>query len=175
MPDTLPSWLPATVSVNGPWEQVLKRLYSIFERDFVIGKCRFQDMPVWWDRRTTSGDFYEEGFWHLITKTDRHSGERLFDPRRAERLPWCNPTLTHCDDPEVKVWDYQESNGKLSTYVWLENWDYIIIVRKLRQNLGNIAFLVTAYSVDYNSTRRNLRAKYEKRERGTNATPPRGR
>lgn len=159
-----PSWLPEIVSVNGQWEQVLKRLYSIFERDFVRGGCRFQDMPVWWDRHKSDGDEYEEGFWHLITKMDNHSGERLLDPRRAERLPWCRPTLTNSTDPEVKVWDYRESDGRLATYVWLENWDYVIIVRKRQQNRGPIAFLVTAYHVDYNSTRRNLRRKYEKGE-----------
>ena len=73
--------------------------------------------------------------------------------------------LIHCDDAKVKVWDYRESNGKLTTYVWMENWDYVIILRKRQHRWGDVVFLVTAYHVDYNSTRRNLRAKYEKRER----------
>lgn len=159
-----PPWLPELASVNGQWELVLKALYGIFERDFVRGGCYFQGFAVRWDRRKLGGDRYEEGFWHLITKMDKLSGERLFDPRRAERLPWCKPTLTHSADPEVKAWDYRESDGVVSTYVWLENWDYVVILRKRQQDRGVVAFLVTAYHVDYNSTRRNLRAKLAKRE-----------
>lgn len=53
-----PTWLPEIVSVNGQWKQVLKRLYSIFERDFVQGRCRFQSMSVWWDRRKINGGTY---------------------------------------------------------------------------------------------------------------------
>lgn len=121
-------------------------------------------MPVWWNQRKLEGERYEEGFWHLITKTDQQSNERLLDPRRAERLPWCKPTLTNSSDPQVKVWDYREANNKIRTYVWLENWDYVIVVEKRQHNRGIIAFLITAYHLDYNSTRRNLKAKYEKRE-----------
>lgn len=160
-----PAWLPDIVSVNGQWEQVLRMLYGIFERDFVAGGCRFQKMPVWWDRRKLPGEAYEEGFWHLITKEDRHTRERLPDPRRAERLPWCRPTLENCSDPVVKVWEYEEADGKVQTYVWLENWDYVVILRKREQNRGPVAFLVTAFHVDYDSTRRSLRVKYQKRQK----------
>lgn len=165
MLDKPPIWLPEMVSVNGEWKRVLKILYGIFEQDFIRNRVQFQDMPVWWDRRRLGSDLYEEGFWHLITKDDEYSGDRLLDPRRAERLPWCRPTLIHCEDAEVKVWDYRESNGKIKTYVWLENWDYVIILQKRQQDRRKIAFLLTAYHVDYDSTKRNLQAKYSKRQR----------
>jgi hypothetical protein len=109
------------------------------------------------------GERYEEGFWHLITRDDRVVGERLLDPRRAERLPWCGPTISHPNDVSVRVWDYKEGGGRIRTYLWLEILDYVIILEKRRQRGGEIAFLITAYHVDGESQRRNLNRKFANR------------
>jgi hypothetical protein len=166
MSDQMPDWLPAIVSVSGEWEQVLVRLYSIFNRDFRQKGCRFGDRPVWWDRRKLEGSPYEEGFWHLITKTDRRLKERLLDPRRAERLPWCKPTIVNSNAPEVRVWSYKEAKGEIRTYLWLENWDYVIVLEERQLGGGrNVAFLITAFHVGGESTRGSLRRKHESRIR----------
>jgi len=159
----LPPWLPAIISVNGEWEDVLCRLYHVFASDFKRSGCMFQERPVWWDRRVLPGERYEEGFWHLITRDDSRTKQRLFDPRRAERLPWCAPTLRNSQDIRVRVWDYEEGGGSIRTYVWLQNWDYVIVLEKKRARVGEVAFLVTAYHVDGESQKRSLRRKYEKR------------
>ena len=166
MSDQMPDWLPAIVSASGEWEQVLARLYSIFDRDFRQTGCRFENRPVWCDRRKLGGSSYEEGFWHLITKINHKRNERLLDPRRAERLPWCKPTIVNSNAPEVRVWSYKEAKGKTRTYLWLVNWDYVVVLEK-RQLKGsrNIAFLITAFYVGGESTRRSLRRKYENRVR----------
>jgi hypothetical protein len=161
---TVPDWLPDIVSVSGEWEKVLSRLYRIFDRDFRQTGCSFEGIPVWWDQRKLDDSPYEEGFWHLITKFDHDRRERLLDPRRAERLPWCRPTITNCGDPEVKVWDYEEARRKMRTYVWLENWDYVVVLEKRKLRGGRAsAFLITAFHVGGNSTRRTLQRKYENR------------
>jgi len=166
MPDQMPDWLPAIVSVSGEWEQVLARLYSIFDRDFRQAGCRFEDRPVWWDRRKLDGSPYEEGFWHLITRIDHKLKERLLDPRRAERLPWCKPTMVNSGALQVKAWSYKEAKGKIRMYLWLENWDYVIVLEKRQLRGGrNIAFLITAFYIEGEWTRRNLRRKYESRIR----------
>ena len=157
-------WLPEMVSVGGEWEMVLAKLYHIFDEDFRKTECTFEGRPVWWDRRILPGDRYEEGFWHLITKTDQKTKDRLFDPRRAERLSWCCPIISNVDDDAVKVWNFREARGQLRTYIWLEDWDYIVILEKRRQRVSEIAFLLTAFHVGGQATRRRLRAKYEKRE-----------
>ena len=159
-----PDWLPDIVSVNGVWEIVVRRLYQIFETDFIRAGCHFEGLPVWWDRRKQGGDTYEEGFWHLITRTDSCTKDRLIDPRRAERLPWCKPVIENSHDVRIRLWDYRESNNKIRTYIWLERWDYVVVLEKRSRNRGPIAFLVTAYHVDGESTRRRLRRKYENRE-----------
>jgi hypothetical protein len=146
---------------------VLARLYEIFKRDFKETQRTLNGKLVWWDKRILAGDRYEEGFWHLISKSQWRTtaGERSFDPRRAERLPLCGPTISNANDNCVKVWDFKEATGRLRTYVWLEDWDYVIILEKREQRKGQIFFLITAFYVDGDSKRRNLRSKFNKREK----------
>jgi hypothetical protein len=159
-----PLWLPPIISVDGEWETVLQKLYLIFNYDFKENLKTLNDLPVWYDRNKKDG-LYEEGFWHLITKTDHSSDskERLFDQRRAERLPWCGPTISNAADIEVKVWDYLEGRMKTNTYLWLEKWNYIIILEKRKLRRGNVYFLKTAYHVQGASTQRKLHNKYNNR------------
>lgn len=130
-----PHWLPSIVTVDGEWNHVLSILYGIFDKDIKQAKRFIQGKPVQ-DRRILEGEQYEEGFWHLISKDDQKTKDRLFDPRRAERLPWCGHTITNSDDSAVKVWDFKEANGRLRTYVWLEDWDYVLILEKRPQKSG---------------------------------------
>jgi len=160
---TAPDWLPDIVSVSGEWKEVEARLYRIFDQDFRQTGCSFEGIPVWWDQRRIDSP-YEEGFWHLVTKFDHSEQQRLLDPRRAERLPWCKPVITHSDAPEVKVWNYEEGRGRIHTYVWLEKWDYAVVLEKRQLRDGRAAiFLVTAFYVTGNSSRETLRRKYENR------------
>jgi hypothetical protein len=137
-------------------------LYAIFENDFIQTKREFEGREVWWDRRKLDGK-YDEGFWHIISSTDSHTKERYPDFRRAERLPWCGPTISNSIDPVVKKWDYREGSGRVRTYLWLENWDYVIVLEKRPIHIGEAAFLITAYYVSGDSTRHNLMRKYNNR------------
>ncbi len=137
-------------------------MLGIFERAFKETKRFFERRPVWWDKRILKGEKYEEGFWHLVSIDTGKSG-RVPEFRRAERLPWCGPTISHSEDEWVKVWDYLEGTGRLRTYLWLENLDSIIVLEKRRQKKGEIAFLVTAFYVDGDANKRNLNKKYDGR------------
>lgn len=158
---TYPKWLPEMVSVNGNWEEVCARLYDIFQQDIVKCNRSYKNRQLWWDRRVLEGD-YEEGFWHLISKGYRKTQNRLFDPRRAERLPWCGPTISNSSDEVVKVWDYREGGKKIRTYIWLEPFDYVVILEKRKIGGRKVVFLITAFHVGGDSTRRGLIAKYQK-------------
>ena len=82
-----PEWLPEIVNVNGEWDEILRRLYQIFDQDFRKSECAFEERQIFWDKRVVEGP-YEEGFWHLITKTASPTGERLPEPRRRPgRIP----------------------------------------------------------------------------------------
>lgn len=157
-----PEWLPPVVNVNGELHEVFGMLYGIFDADFRCRGRQFLAMPVWWDRRVIDPP-YEEGFWHLIARKDYRCGERLLDFRRAERLPWCGPTITNCGDECVKVWDHEESDRRVRTYVWLERYDYVVILEKKAKRIGRVAFLVTAFHLDGCQRRAALERKYKKR------------
>lgn len=158
-----PSWLPGTVVVSGVWKQVVAMLYGIFDTDFKKGRPTFQGMPTWWDRRILPGEAYEKAFWHLITRFDRFTNERVPDFRRAERLPWCAPTIVNSADLAVVVWDYEEGNGRVRTYLWLKDHDYVVILEKSVKRVGAVAFLVTAFHLDGESRRRAMKRKYDDR------------
>ena len=168
MSDTIP-WLPEIVCVDGEWEEILGRLYEVFTSDFKRRKLILDSKEVWHDRRKLDGA-YEEGFWHLISRKDRYTGDRLLDNRRAERLPWCAPSIQNYSDANIKFWRYREGNGTINMYVWLFELDYVVILkeRRLQQIDENkpartVAFLLTAYHLDGPGRRAGFERKYNER------------
>lgn len=156
----LPAWLPAMHPMS-PWsEDVMEALYSIFCRDFVHNAVSYSGHRVWFFPETERGK--ELIFWHLVEREDPPgSGNRLPDFRRAERLPWARPMLDHIADPEVKAWDYEEGKGDIRTYVWLEDLDYVVVMKRYPNGQRR---LITGYYVDYDSKRRTLLSKYKNRK-----------
>lgn len=159
-----PSWLPELLDTDGAWQDILDRLYAVFTSDFKIGRPTFRGLPIWWDRKCSEGDSHEDGFWHLVTKDDPASGNRLLDTFRAKRLKWCRAIIDNHVDAAVLVWNYREGNGKIRTYLWLENSDYLIVLEKTVRRGKDVAyFLVTAFHLDGESRRRATRRKYDNR------------
>lgn len=154
-----PPWLPPMLNLDGVWDRNLNRLFAIFTNDFITNRPMLDSFLVWYDRTIKEGS-YPEGFWHVITKKD--NGVRYPDFRRAERLPWCGPSIRNSGDPAIKKWDIFEE-GEIRTYIWLENYDYVIVFAKRLHRIGEVRFLKTAYHVDGNSTRKKLREKFAKR------------
>ena len=163
MSDTSPKWLPELLDTNGSWHEILDRLYSVFEEDFKNSKPTFDGLPVWWDRRQDGGDPHEEGFWHLITKDDE-KGDRVPDFPRAQRLKWCRAVIDNCSTSDVMAFDYAEGSGKVRTYLWLYQCDYVVILEKVVRRGKALAFmLLTAFPLDGASRRRAMQRKYENR------------
>lgn len=157
-----PLWLPDTVEVGGNFSEVLDRLYDIFTRDFKISKLTYNGIPVNWNHRKANQGF-EEAFWHLITKIDNRTQYRLFDPKRAERLPWCAPVIQNASDHVVKSWRYREGTGKIRNYLWLNSFDYVVILEEKRTPNCFRYFLVTAFCVDRQAKKKDLESRYNKR------------
>jgi hypothetical protein len=122
-------------------------------------------VAVWWDRRFLNKDSHEEGFWHLTTREDKTTGDRLLDTPRAKRLRWCRATIDNATSPDVLAFDYEEGNGKIRTYLWVHEADYVVILEKRQKNGRAIAYsLVTAFVLDGPSRKRDMQRKYDNRK-----------
>lgn len=162
----LPDFLPPILALGGTWEEILERLYAVFCSDFKKGAVYHQGMRIIYDGRVLpDGHDKEEGFWHVVSKEDRISRERLLDYRRAERLPWARPTMENPERNEIKVFDYDHGVKDIGVrrYIWLAQYDYVLVLQQKKKAL----FWVTAYYVDSEGRRRDLKKRYEKRTQKT--------
>jgi len=157
-----PPWLPEAANTNGEWDSVLAKLYEVFRRDFQEANPTLDGLPLHWDSRSSEKGF-PESFWHLITRIDPVTRQRLFDPRRAERLPWCAAVIRNAASPEVKRWVYWQ-RGQRRLYLWLEDLDYVVVLEPQPKRSPQRFFLVTASHLDGPSQRRAMRRRYENRE-----------
>lgn len=156
----LPNWLPEILEVS-PWtEDTPDNLYAQFTRDFKGTRLRIDGEPVHFIPELEN-DGKEKIFWHLLERDDKSTGSRLPDLDRCARLPWIAAIICNSNQPEVTKWDYMESSGKVNTYLWLRELDYVVILRKFDNGSRH---LVTAHSVDGCGTRRTLESKLKKRQ-----------
>lgn len=75
---------------------------------------------------------------------------------RAKRFPWCRPTIDNYN--EILFWDFvgRERTGKVRTYIWLRDLDYIVILQKT-SDLGEMRFvLITAFWITYENMKEKL-------------------
>ena len=125
----IPNFLPPILDLRGTWEEILERLYAAFCRDFKKGAVHHRGMRIIYDSRVLpDGHDMEEGFWHVVSRKDRDSGERLPDYRRAERLPWAQPTMESPERSEIKVFDYDHGTKDIGVkrYIWLAEYDRLL-------------------------------------------------
>lgn len=156
-----PHWLPAIFPMDGIWENQIMSLFQIFNRDFIQSSPLFEKSKISYDDRVLDG-IYPEGFWHVTTRGKFPN--RLPDFRRAERLPWCSPSIQNSDDLAIKKWKYIEGGGKgTRIYIWLEKYDYVVILQPRNAGIVIIYHLITAYYVDGPRTKNDLQRKYNQR------------
>jgi len=118
-----PSFLPPMLNLDGEWPAILDRLYAVFVRDFKQTKTHHKGLRVFYNGSIMpDGQGKEEGFWHVVSRKDMNTGERLPDYPRAKRLPWAKSIMESQERPEIKVWQYKEgsSDSGIRTYLWLE-------------------------------------------------------
>lgn len=150
-----PDWLPEMLLLN-PWTEDI--LYEVFQNDFIHSQPRYRSYKVWIFPDKTDGK--ETVFLHLITREDIKTRKRFPDVMRSARLPWVRPLIEHPDESEIIDWDYLEGSGKIHTYVWLKEHDFVVIMKRYKDGTRR---LVTAHYIDYPNKKRKLASKYKKR------------
>ncbi len=149
-------FLPEKLNLEGTFEEIVKSLYSIFERDIRSKSFTYKSLPVIFDNNKIDSEF-EEGFWHVIT---RGREEREIDFNRAKRLPWLRPIVENTNHPEILLWVEQDTNrGKIinKTYIWYREGKYLIILKEIPRKY----FLTTAFYVNGNRNDRYFYRKYQ--------------
>ena len=156
-----PDWLPEPVSLDGDPDEIIERLYLGYYKDFKSSRPQFGELSVFCDQKHDTEDSreYEVSFWELI---QGHGDGGSFHEGRAKKLRWCAAVIQNSDDSAVTVFD-REEKGRIRTYLWLRDHDYVVVLEKREFRFGPIMWLVTAYTVDGNSTRAKLQRKFESR------------
>ena len=154
-------FLPEELDLSQGWnEDSISEIYQRFFNDFVNKKIMYSGKPVKVSMKKGPMDMLNV-FWHIITKEDKKRGERLVDFARLKRVFWIKEIILNADHPDVLNWEYEEKPGKIRVYLWVQERDYVVVLEKK----PNSYFLVTAYNVEGESTRRRLRKKYEKSQK----------
>lgn len=155
----MPAWLPDMLDFD-PWtEDTYEFLYqNVFKKDFIDSKPKYLGKKVWLFPEIQDGK--EELFWHLTSRKDPEDGIRYPDLRRCERLTWTRPMIDRCPDVAMLNWDHEEGNGVMKTYVWLAGHDFVVIMKKYKDESRR---LITSYYLDNPHQRRKMMRKYERR------------
>ena len=156
--NALIAWLPPMAQVN-PWTAgTFEMLYGIFKRDFKDSQPVYDGHPVWFFPEMEDGK--EVIFWHMTSEKHRDSGERVPDLRRCERLPWARPMIDNSRQPEIVAFDYLEADGDTNTYVWLQDHDFVVLMKRYRDRRRR---LLTSFYIKYENYRGKLQRKYATR------------
>lgn len=156
--DQVFSFLPKTIQFTGDWDAFVALAYSVFKVDFLDSSPRFHSRPVSVNRSKKDGSQMEEGFWHLITREDKKSKERLPDFPRAERITWARPIIENYSTTGMDCWRYLEGNGRVRHYLYAKAVDYLVIL----EESPKCFFVVTGFYVDSDWKRRELESKKSK-------------
>lgn len=171
----MPDWLPDIVCVD-PWTQsTYDMLYRIFCRDIRDNDLRYIENEVWFFPEIEDGR--EKIFWHLTTRyiiskiprrkkkfypagQTHFEKDRFPDLRRCERLSWVKALIEKARSPKVLAWDYEEGDLTIKTYVWLKEYDFIVIMKKYPDDKRR---LITSFYVDKFYKRKDFERKYANR------------
>lgn len=169
MSDLPIAWLPPEIDISvGTFQKIVQILYAKFQMDIKCGNLHFANMKVgYFPGYEPSGMGYEKTFWHLITVKEAQTEERSLDYQRAPKLSWIKPILENYSDPRIKAWDYQEAKkGKgIRTYVWLEEMDFLIVMKKvtLCNHNKQAINIITSFHIDGPSYKAKIQTKWRKR------------
>ena len=160
--NSAPDFLPPILELSGSWDEILRKLYFVFVRDFKSNLVKHRSLIVLYDQRIfPDGEWKEEGFWHVVSRKDPKTGDRLIDYRRAERLPWARPLMESSERPEIKVFDYIEGpkDKGIRRYIWLEGYDYALILQRKKKAF----YWVTAFYIDIEWKREDMKKRFNNR------------
>ena len=159
-------WLPNELNLGGTnHDEVYRRLFSQFENDFINHVPQYNGKNITFQDATDRllSEDYPCGFTHLVTYNIGNM--RVLDERRATKLSWIRPIIEHADDPAVTVYSKLEATQRygivLNTYLWLDEKDFLVILRLIEKGKYAGQLLTTSFCVDGHKRRKLLKDRKE--------------
>ena len=78
-------------------------------------------------------------------------------------MAWARAVIDNAHTDDVAAFEYEESRGRVRTYLWVKSGDYVVILEKKSRSQSDIYFLTTAFSLDGPSRRRAMEKKFQNR------------
>lgn len=148
-----PEWLPEPAQLRGQnVEQDYEYLLKIYEQEFVEHGMNItvegESVFVNTSPNPNFGGKYPYGFTHVVTR--ELGGVRVFDPARAEKLPWIRPVLENYRDAQyVRVfWSDRNKKSARRLHIWLYDFDFMIVLDRMKSKRFSGKMIMTAFSVD---------------------------
>lgn len=156
-----PDWLPPKIILNGATTQDdYSTLYAVFTRDLLNSTLSIDGYDVFLDM--SKDEYltnYERSFTHMVTRRNG-SNIRVIDYKRAEKLPWVRPVIDNYQAVEVTSFWFDHPTEEV-LYLWLRDYDFVVILKWLKSRSRKGKILVTAYSVD-KGERRKWEGRFKK-------------
>jgi len=150
-------WLPNLVlfeAHEGDWAKYIEAIYTVFRKDFVLSRPKFQGRPLNLKRHPIS-EGREATFWHFISEGATEA-DRIPDLRRCERIAWPRPIIEAVEAGQrVRCWPNIRSREQRFVLA-VEDFSYVVVLA----DRGNFLLPWTAYCVEREHQRRKLEKEY---------------
>ena len=135
------------LSVDGPTNEQLNEMYTIFLNDIVRTPILIKGIQLISNRNKSKHPICKgksQGFEHIITRESKHNKRRNFDNERANKIHWIKPIIENVSDVRIKYFEEVNDKGFNQLFYWYEEKNFIVIVREINPKL----MLITSFSVD---------------------------
>jgi hypothetical protein len=147
------------LSIDGPDKAQMFTMYGHYLNDIVKNPIVINGITLTFNSNASRHPVCKgkhQCFEHIITRESKHSGKRVFDPERANKIHWIRPILENVVDPRIKYFEAANDNDQNQQFYWFEEKNFIIIIREITPNL----LLITSFSIDKEG-RSSYKKKYE--------------
>nr|WP_249206150.1 hypothetical protein [Helicobacter kayseriensis] len=142
-------------------EEKINLAYTVFKNDFSETQCFLRDIFIDIKNRQKikiENMEVEEVFWHIISR--KNNGKREFDILRAERIGWIKAIFLNYNNVRlVKLFYFFEKTGQIRLYLWLYQYDFVVILEKIITS-SKKAFIVTSFYIDNLKKKNSFQKKY---------------
>lgn len=139
---------------GGNFENYIKAIYIVFERDFIKSQPIYEGLKVS-VRKYPEVDGLHRTFYH-ITHQGEDESNRQPDLRRMERIRFPKFVIDNCSNNEILIWkNIRGKDERIVLFNEMEN--YVVILT----DRTDYYLFITAYYIETEHRKRSLLKEYE--------------